>query len=752
MDKSVDNLEPSKLRVILSWLIVGFILAVFLPSLPFKFTGAPETQHIFGTIGEWMSGFLGEAIGSAFGRFGGYVIGSMELTASLVLLSPALIWLSGKIKKTNPSKSTHRQLLHAWGGLGASALMGGAIFFHLFSTLGINVNNDNGALFYAAVAVFFSGIILFLINRKREACPHNTRFGRLIKSLKPRSWRHWVFWAELIPAVILAGLTAFLGFFFHQANTDRYPDQEIASVPKFKTVTLPFNHAFSAEKSLPFFAGAVIDIDNDGVEEIFLGGGLGQPDVIYAYKADGSFVDISELTKLGRPKSAESFGVAVLDIDENGWDDLVIAREDDVYIAYNSQGQFREEKLGLPFNEFSAPLSVALGDVNNDGFVDMFIGAYIKKQFVKGQTGFNDPTYGATSLIFQNNGDNSFTDITQSSGMSYIHNSFQGNFIDIDGDRDMDLVVSHDTGQVRTWRNDTAFNADNIATGPVKFTNVENPNNSDDPEKRQYSYPMGNAIGDYNNDGLVDFAFSNVGNMGPLMGKVVRGDLTKDQIFNPDIIVFKNEGDFKFTDTAKDLNLADYEFSWGMLFEDFNADMRQDLIISQNYVQLPYNHLFYLPGRTLFQSESGLFTDKEKEANTVNKAFEIAALASDFNNDGALDMVRTNLKGHSKVQMNGGHGNNWLKLELPNTAKSLGAVATAHLTSGKTLTKHFITSEGLGSDSSHLLYFGLGQDVAINSVDIQYLTGPKQTITNPGRNKTLKVTRPAGDSTSLRAK
>jgi len=123
------------------------------------------------------------------------------------------------------------------------------------------------------------------------------------------------------------------------------------------------------------------------------------------------------------------------------------------------------------------------------------------------------------------------------------------------------------------------------AVGEVKFTNVENPNSN------QYGYPMGNAIGDYDNDGLVDLAFSNVGNMGPLMNRIVRGDLTPDQVYNPDIIVFKNEGDFTFTDTAKETNLADYEFSWGMLFEDFNADGLQDLIISENYVQLPYNHL-----------------------------------------------------------------------------------------------------------------------------------------------------------------
>jgi len=143
-----------------------------------------------------------------------------------------------------------------------------------------------------------------------------------------------------------------------------------------------------------------------------------------------------------------------------------------VFISYNTNGVFKEKRLHLPFDEISAPLSVALGDVNNDGHVDLYIAAYIKNRYVVGQTGFNDHTYGASSLIFQNNGDNTFTDITESSGMTYIHNTFQGNFVDLDGDRDMDLVVSHDTGQVRTWRNDTAFNADGSAAGAVKFTSV----------------------------------------------------------------------------------------------------------------------------------------------------------------------------------------------------------------------------------------------------------------------------------------
>lgn len=705
---------------------------MFLPTIPLKFMGAPETQHIFSTIGRWLSGFLGESIGGAFSLFGAYVIGSMELLTSLLLLVPGIALFTNKESAANSNGLFNRQKVHAFGGLCAAALMGGAVFFHLFSRLGIEVNDDGGRLFYSAVSVFFAGIILFLLNRESAPSENRTVFQRFKNRLKPRSWKHWLFWVELAPLVALAAFVWFLGFYVHQAYTDRYPDQQIASVPEFETTILPFNHQYTIEKSLPFFASAVIDVDNDGIEEVFLGGGLNQADVLYAYE-NGEFVDVTQKHNIGGDKPSESHGVAVLDMDENGWDDLIIARENAVYISFNENGFFEETRLDIQFNDISSPLSIALGDINADGFADMFVATYIKNRFVKGQTGFNDHDYGSSSVLLLNNGDNTFTDITEPSGMTYVHNTFQGNFVDLDGDRDMDLVVSYDTGQVRTWRNN----------GDVTFDSVENPYNLDDLTKRQYGYPMGNAIGDYNNDGLVDLAFSNVGDMGPLMNRIVRGDLTEDQIYNPDIIVLRNDGDFTFTDTSAETNLADYEFSWGMLFEDFNADTLQDLVISENYVQLPYNHLVYLPGRFLLQAENGKFADKEKESGVVNRKFEIAALATDFNNDGALDMVRANLQGQSVVQISKGHGNNYLKLELPNMARSLGAVATAQLSSGKKLTKHFITSEGLSSDSSHLLFFGLGQNETVQSIDIQYIDGTSQILDNPGMNKTIPVAFPA---------
>ena len=155
-----------KVRATVSWVIVLWMCYVFLGSLPYKFTGHPDTQHIFGTIGGWLGGFLGEGIGAAFRDVGPFLVGGFELLTSLVLLAPAALWLVAKARG-NPFGDTRRRL-HALGGLMAAAVMAGAVFFHLFTPLGIEVlhegESDGGSLFYAAVSILVLGIVLFLIN------------------------------------------------------------------------------------------------------------------------------------------------------------------------------------------------------------------------------------------------------------------------------------------------------------------------------------------------------------------------------------------------------------------------------------------------------------------------------------------------------------------------------------------------------------------------------------------------------------
>lgn len=155
------------LRAVVSWLIALWMCYIFLGSLPYKFTKHPDTQHIFGTIGDWLGSFLGSSIGNFFSELGAYVIGSFELLTSIVLLLPALLWV---ISRLNGSYfGITRRRFHMIGGLMASAVMAGAVFFHLVSPLGIEVmhegQSDGGSLFYAAVSILILGLVLFAINR-----------------------------------------------------------------------------------------------------------------------------------------------------------------------------------------------------------------------------------------------------------------------------------------------------------------------------------------------------------------------------------------------------------------------------------------------------------------------------------------------------------------------------------------------------------------------------------------------------------
>jgi len=120
---------------VISWMIVGWICKVFLFSLPYKFTLHPDTQHIFGTIGDWMAGVAGREVGNLFANIGPFAVGGFELLTSSVLLVPAVLWVLSKadIGKDAGCRATY----HKIGGLMASIVMAGAGFFHLFTPFGI---------------------------------------------------------------------------------------------------------------------------------------------------------------------------------------------------------------------------------------------------------------------------------------------------------------------------------------------------------------------------------------------------------------------------------------------------------------------------------------------------------------------------------------------------------------------------------------------------------------------------------------
>ncbi len=158
-------------RALVSWIISLWACKVFLTSLPYKFTQHPDTQHIFSTIGDWVGGVLGTTNGVLFTNFGAYGVGMFELLTSIVLLLPAVLWLLSKIGVPVPTCCT-RKKCHRLGGAMAAIVMAGAVFFHLFTPLGVEVlhegKSDGGSLFYAAASILILGVVLFLINSSRR--------------------------------------------------------------------------------------------------------------------------------------------------------------------------------------------------------------------------------------------------------------------------------------------------------------------------------------------------------------------------------------------------------------------------------------------------------------------------------------------------------------------------------------------------------------------------------------------------------
>ena len=134
----------------LPWILVIYIAFVFIQSLFFKFAGSEETVIIFNTIGDWMAGNFLAPVAGAFKAYGGWTVGITELIASMLLFIPRT---------------------RVWGALIALVVISGAIFFHLFTPLGVvrtvdaMGNTDGGVLFFMACGVWVASAILLFMHR-----------------------------------------------------------------------------------------------------------------------------------------------------------------------------------------------------------------------------------------------------------------------------------------------------------------------------------------------------------------------------------------------------------------------------------------------------------------------------------------------------------------------------------------------------------------------------------------------------------
>jgi hypothetical protein len=151
-----------------------FMSAVFLDSLRYKFTDHPKTQEIFGRLDGWASGIGLPGLFAHTGLFSQYVIGSIELLASGLLVLGIL------------PRFRH---LQAGGALAGFLVMAGAVSFHLFTPLGVDPNNDGGGLFVAACINLAAAFLLLTVFRRRELAGLIQRVAAIFAPLKPSAVR-----------------------------------------------------------------------------------------------------------------------------------------------------------------------------------------------------------------------------------------------------------------------------------------------------------------------------------------------------------------------------------------------------------------------------------------------------------------------------------------------------------------------------------------------------------------------------------
>lgn len=508
---------------------------------------------------------------------------------------------------------------------------------------------------------------------------------------------------------ILAALAATGCVWIHPTEPHREAPDSLVQ-PRFDEVPVDFAHRWDHETAHHLTGAAVLDLDGDGREEIFVGGGAGQPDALLRLR-EGRLVD--EIGATGLSSTSATYGSCATDLDGDGDVDLAVGRNDGITLYVNEGGRFTGQPLPVDLPESSVPLAISVSDIDHDGDGDLYLSVFVDFPHFVPAT-FNVPEHAKANRLLRNDGDLRFTDITTPVTASK-QNTFTSLFVDLDGDRYQDLVIAQNTGQVEILRNrrDGTFEAVPLASG--------------------YGFWMGVAAGDFDADGDQDLCFTNVGDSFPAFA--VKGDRHDDQPYNGGWLLLRNDGDFRFHDATREAGLAGYGFAWGLVFEDMNLDGRLDLMASQNYVKWPVHRWFKFPGKLLLGADPGpgFYTAEGVE----NRAFSNSPVIADLDGDGRPDLFWLNNDSPSRAFLNRSAGHH-VTVVLPDAVSSIGArVRIEGAAAG--YTRELASASGLGVDQSSALVFGLGDSTRVERLVVSWADGSESVIENPPIDRVIRI-------------
>lgn len=386
-----------------------------------------------------------------------------------------------------------------------------------------------------------------------------------------------------------------------------------------------------------------------------------------------------------------------VDINNNGQNDFFITFDNSANRLYKNLGNMVFEDITVSsglFNNDHVSFGASWGDINNDGFLDVFI------------TSRNVVNTAEYNLLFLNNGDETFTDITLSAGLeleNYL--SFCAAFFDYDKDGFQDIYIANDKYDTSNllYKN----NGDNT------FTNVSEVSGTD-----IMIDAMSTTIDDYNNDGWLDIYITNT----PLGN-----------------ILYRNNGDGTFTDVADVSGTTFDSVGWGAAFLDADNDGFKDLHVvgevlnSPNFISSAFYHnngdgTFTIP------TDSGIF---DEESRSFSNAI------GDSNNDGFPDIAVLNFSPSDNQlwENNTPQSNNWLKVKLQGTESNRQGIGSwiEVAVGGDQQYNYTLLGEGFLGQNSASEFFGIGEANAIDYVKVTWLSGIVDYIENPDINDQILI-------------
>jgi hypothetical protein len=525
---------------------------------------------------------------------------------------------------------------------------------------------------------------------------------------------------------------------------------------KHRAGTLQKNYIFET----PASGVAIFDYDGDSMPDIYLLNGStiaamngkekAPRAALFRNLGNWKFEDVTE--KAGVANERFGFGVTVGDYDNDGRPDMYVSNFGVSRLYHNNgNGTFSDvaEKLGVARKGWSTGAS--FGDYDGDGRLDLFVPGYAEMDLNNlppspadagraGSVGQNFCQFrgapvmcgprglpGEGDTLYHQKADGKFEDLSVKTSVSdpQKYYGFASAFVHVNEDKLLDLIVVNDSTPNQLY----------INKGDGTFEEIGYPSGIALNENGREQAGMGLAVGDYDNDGRVDFHITN---------------------FSDDSnVLYHNDGEGNFTDVTFQTGLGEVSIpflGWGTSFIDFDNDAWQDLFVVNGHV---YPSVDSHQWGTSYAQQPLLFR------NLSNGKFERVAAApgsglaqawpgrglavGDLDRDGRLDLVINNVDSKPAVLRNvASQTGHWLAVRLvadatkKNPKDAIGSVA--YLTTGKIRQRQDVVSGAVYCSQNDLvLHFGLGAATKVDKLEVQWPDGATEIFSVPAVDKMITI-------------